>query len=294
MKYPTKHTVVFENSYYRILCFKPSVFGEVDTVLLGAIAGHTSQFTLDFDTDKSLAQCGVENCSGGVYGICIKPPTMFNKWIVTYSSWMQWVADTINFIGDKPVHLVGVCQGGVLATKVTTKYPELVCELTVVAAPIDTSFESIITPAQKIPFVVYQMAVAGFGGVMCGDAMLKAWKKPNAEKHKLGEKDPKKAHFYKCYNETQSITGIAYLEMIYNVFCNIIWLHTYKVDCKLNLVMGLKDDITPPAQTEALEHACSNTVSKRYVSGGHMGTFGSREAMKEDGVFAQIFKGEMV
>jgi poly(3-hydroxyalkanoate) synthetase len=291
MKYPTANEVVFENSYFKILCFKPNVEGETSTVLLGAIAGHTSQFTVDFKEDKSLAQCAVKNAKGGVFSICIKAPTFFSRFIVTYDSWMSWVKETILFVDNGPVHLAGICQGGALAAKVATKYPHLVTELTVAASPIDTSFESVITPAQKIHFSVYQAVVFGSGGVMSGKAMLKAWKKPHAKKHAIAEKDPKNAYFYKCYNEVQDIDQFPYLWMIWNVFINNLLLKSLKIKCKVNILVGLEDDITPPKQTEAIQAACFHKVTRHTVSGGHMCAFGSAEAMRADGPWAIIFGG---
>jgi poly(3-hydroxyalkanoate) synthetase len=290
MKYPTANEVVFENSYFKILCFKPNVEGETSTVLLGAIAGHTSQFSVDYKKDQSLAQCAVENTLGGVYSICIKPPTLMSRWVVTYDSWMKWVADTIEFIDNGPVHLAGICQGGALAAKVATKYPDLVCELTVAAAPIDTSFKSVITPAQKIPFIAYQMAVAKFGGVMSGDAMLEAWMKPHKKHHEEAMKDPDNDYFYRVYFETQDIDPIPYLWMIWNVFiCNLL-LASLNVKCKINTVVGHEDDITPPAQINAIQSACEQVVTQYGVNGGHKYVFGSVEAMKAGGVWAEIFE----
>lgn len=273
------------------LHYKLSVPGEVDTLLLGAIAGHTSQFSVDYKEDQSLAQCAFENALGGVYSICIKPPTLMSRWVVTYDSWMQWVADTINSIGDEPVHLAGICQGGALAAKVATKYPDLVCELTVAAAPIDTSFDSVITPAQKIPFIVYQMAVAKFGGVMSGDAMLDAWMKPHAKHHEEAMKDPNNEYFYRVYFETQDIDPIPYLWMIWNVFINNLLLKSLNIKCKINTVVGYTDDITPPDQIRAIQSACVNDVTEYGVIGGHKYVFGSVEAMKKGGVWSTIFKG---
>jgi poly(3-hydroxyalkanoate) synthetase len=285
------NTVIFENPYYKVLCFKPNN-GKRSTLLLGAIAGHTSQFSVDYKENQSLAQCAVENAPGGVYSICIKPPTLMSRWVVTYDSWMQWVADTIAFINNGPVHLAGICQGGALAAKVATKYPELVSELTVAAAPIDTSFKSVITPAQKIPFIVYQMAVAKFGGVMCGKAMLKAWMKPHKKHHKMAMADPKNDYFYRVYFETQDIDPIPYLWMIWNVFINNLLLKSLDIKCKINTVVGHTDDITPPDQIRAIQSACVNDVTEYGVNGGHKYVFGSIEAMKKGGVWATIFGGE--
>ncbi len=290
MEYPTKNTVVYEDYAIRVLCFKENNEHR-STLLLSAIAGHTSQFSVDFQKDKSLAQCAVENCAGGVFSICIKPPTVFSRWVVTYDSLIEQIKTAIEVINNGKVHLAGICQGGALASKFATKYPNLLDELSIAASPIDTSFESVLTPAQKIPFYVYQSTVVGCGWVMSGKLMLDAWMSHNPELHERERKKPENAYFYSCYMETQDINPMPYLWMIYNVFIENLLLSTLNIKCKVNTLVGETDEITPPRQTTAIQERCAEEITQYSVSGGHMCTFGSGEAMEPGGVWSTIFGG---
>jgi poly(3-hydroxyalkanoate) synthetase len=198
--------------------------------------------------------------------------------------------EAINIIDDGAVHLYGICQGGALAAIFATHYPSYVKELTVVAAPIDSSFESIITPAIKIPMFVYRAIVAANFGVMPGWQLLKAWWDQNKAHHEVEQKKPENANFYKKYKETQTISGAWYLWWVENVLKKRL-VESLNITCKTNAIYGLNDNITTPGQILALQECCDSEVNFYTVNKGHMGAFASEEALKPGGAWSTIFKG---
>jgi pimeloyl-ACP methyl ester carboxylesterase len=287
MEYATAHKVIHNSLYFNILEFKP-VNEHVTTVFVTAIAGHEPQFALDFQEDKSLMQCGVEHCLGGVVSIHIKAPTFISRWVVTYKTWIEQIAETIRFVGG-PVRLVGVCQGGALAAKFATEYPDLVSELVVAAAPINTSTPSIISPAQKFPYSAYHAVVVANGWIMPGKLMVDTWYAQNKDEHDAAKLLPENAHFYACYADAQSIDPWAYLETIQGWFLSLSMYDSLDIQCPTHTIVGLTDEITPQEQVEAIENRCRLPIEKHYTAGGHMSTFASRTAMAADGPYAKIF-----
>lgn len=177
-----------------------------------------------------------------------------------------------------------------MAALFTTRNPDLVCELIIAASPINTSTPSDITPAQKIPYIVYHAAVALHGWVMPGKVMLDAWMSHNKETHERESKKPENAYFYARYNEVQDIYGWPYLRMIQGWFLTLEFYNSLNILCPVQAIMGYKDRLTPPGQTESIENKCVHPITKRYVSGGHFATFASEEAHQPGGVWAEAFK----
>jgi pimeloyl-ACP methyl ester carboxylesterase len=290
MEYATANTTIYQGPYSSIRQFKP-VNDKVTTVLVSAIAGHLPQFSLDFEEGKSVAGSAVKWCEGGVISIHIDAPTAYSRYVVTYNTWLEQIAHAIEFIGTGPVRLVGICQGGALAAVFATRYPHLVAELVVVAAPINTSTPSELSPTQKIPYATYHGVVLAHGWIMPGKVLGDAWYDYNKDEHDEAKKDPKNAHFYACYADVQSIDPMAYLEMILKWFLTRTFFNELDIACPVTTIAGLEDEFTPVEQVEAIERRCKYPIKKLYTSRGHMSTFASEEAHKPDGVWSQVFQG---
>jgi len=291
MEYPTSYTVVLDTPYFQLLCMKESN-EHPDELLLGAIAGHQTQFSIDFREGKSVAGTAVRYSKGGVYVLHVKEPFWAGVFVVTYNTLLDQVEECIKFMDNGPVRLVGICQGGAMAALFVTRKPDLVRELVIAAAPINTSTPSSISPAQKFPLIAYQTTVNLNYGVMPGSLMLKAWMSINKELHEVESKKPENAYFYARYNEVQSIYGMAYIKMIQGWFLSLEFFNELDIRCPVQTIVGRKDKETPQEQVEAIQERCSLPITKHYVSGGHMATFGSAEAMKPDGVWSRIFRSE--
>src|SRR4051812_2466553 len=90
--------------------------------------------------------------------------------------YVRSVRDAIRQIGG-PVHLVGDCQGGWLASIVAALDPESVASLTVGAAPIDFHAGTgplldHVTLARELRGASYRSLVAAGGGVLRGEVMV--------------------------------------------------------------------------------------------------------------------------
>jgi pimeloyl-ACP methyl ester carboxylesterase len=284
-------TVVIDTPFFQLICVKESN-EHPDTVALGAIAGHKIKFSLDYKKGKSVLESSVKYSKGGVYYINVKPPIWAGIFTVTYDTWLDQVAESIKFIDNGPVRLVGICQGGMMAAIFATRNPDLVSELIIAATPINTSTPSSISPSQEFPFIAYQWAIMLNGGIMPGDVLLKAWWSANAEHHEIESKKPENAYFYARYKETQGISGIPFLTMIRKGFLSLEFFNELDIRCPVQVIIGRKDKETPPEQTLAIAKRCRILpITEHYTDGGHMSTFASGQAHKPGGVWSEIFSG---
>jgi poly(3-hydroxyalkanoate) synthetase len=126
------------------------------------------------------------------------------------------------------------------------------------------------------------------GGVMKGSTMLKGWKEPNKAKHEEAEKLPENQHFYSWYNEPQDLSGAWYLWAIEHIFKGNKLPKMLDIKCPVNVVVGLKDPITPPAQAIAVQKNCSEKITVYTTKGGHIGLFISRRAIEDH--WSKLFK----
>jgi len=285
-KWATPHKVIFEDFAIRVLEFRESNLDQT-ILFVPPQAGHDSEGTVEgIKKDRSLIQCALDNTTGGVYSIDWKGAT-YARMFENEKSLQDQVERAINATRSDNVHLVSICQGGWVSALLATNKPELVQKLTLVAAPIDTSFESLLKPAQETHIYWYHTAVMWGGGLMRGDWMLKGWKGPNKKLHEEAEKDPKNDDFYRWYNKTQDLAGGWYLWAIDNIFINNRLPDMLDIKCPVNVVVGLTDDITPPAQTLAVQKNCSHKIKVYEVNGGHFGAFGSEHAIHT--VYPKLF-----
>lgn len=291
MDYATSNTIIHQGPYSSVRQFKPAN-DKVSTILVSAIAGHKPYFSIDFQKGKSVAESAVNYCKGGVFSVHVDAPTLYSRFVVTYDTWLDQIAEAIELIGTGPVRLVGICQGGALAAIFATRYPHLVKELVVVAAPINTSTPSALSPTQKIPYAVYYGVVMAHGWIMPGKVLGDAWYDYNKDEHDEAKKDPKNAHFYACYADVQSIDRFPYLTMINGWFLSLKFFNELDITCPVTTIAGLEDEFTPAEQVEAIERRCKYPIKKLYTRGGHMSTFASKEAFEEGGVYPTIFGNE--
>jgi poly(3-hydroxyalkanoate) synthetase len=258
-----------------------------DGVLIGPPdAGHGDAI-LDYADGQSIIQQALKHTTGGVSHIKWKGATQATKNV----SIADKVSQTLFAMGvSDSSHLVGLCQAGWLFARVATEAPEYVDSLTVAGAPIDTSLgESILKPAFETPLYKYQRAVAMFGGVMPGWLMNVGWKSANPTMHywdKFVNPTEKTKRFYNWYDNVQDLAGSWYLEAIEQVFLENTFKDTLDIKCPVNIAVGLKDDITPAEQTEAIRNYCDGVVRNYACNAGHLGVFTARKSMS---MWANIF-----
>lgn len=275
----TPYKITFEDHAIRVLEFRAVTNPLQQSVLIvNPQAGHGR--IDDYKRGQSLTECTLNNTAGAVHVLDWKGATPFRA-MENEVSLQNQLCDAIKATGSSNVHVVGLCQGGWVAALTATNHPDLIQQLTLAGTPIDTSFESLLTTAQKLPLAMYQGMVMMGGGVMRGEWMLKGWKWPNKEMHREAEKDPKNDHFYSWYNSTQDLAGAWYLWAMWNIFIKNNLPKMLDIKCPVNVVVGDKDDITPPAQTLAVQKNCSHEIKVYNTPGGHLGVFTGSRSINE-------------
>lgn len=285
--FETPYTVKYQDHAIRVLEIVPVTDpSQQSIIIVNPQAGHGR--IDDFDKDQSLTACAMENTTGGVHVLDWKGATPLRAF-ENEVSLQQQLLTAIKATGSDNVHVVGLCQGGWVAALTATNHPGSIQKLTLVGTPIDTSFESLLTPAQKIPLSVYQGMVMMGGGVMKGEWMLKGWKEPNKAAHAAAELLPENDRFYQWYNKTQDLAGGWYLWAMRNIFINNKLPKMLDIKCPVNVVVGEKDEITPAQQTIAVQNNCSEDINIFRSSGGHLGLFMGRTSIRE--VWPKLFSG---
>jgi poly(3-hydroxyalkanoate) synthetase len=223
--------------------------------------------------------------------------------------YIDFLDEALELIGE-PVNLIGDCQGGWLAAIYAALRPEAINTLTIAGAPID--FHAGDGPIHEwVEFLCatggmlfYEGLVAGGGGVLPGKYLLDGFIviKPENEIEKqidllLHLDDPKHRERYRDFEDwfkfTQDLPGDFYLWIVRELFRDNKLISGSlsvggervdlgRIDVPLYLLAGATDHITPPPQVfEARRHMSSTEVVARTTSGGHLGLFMGREALRD-------------
>ena len=314
----TPYKVVYSDHQIELCEYRKGDRGGI-TLIVPPQAGHTSLGIVDYGEGRSLVKCALDNNAAyhGVYVINSKGCTDLRK-NETYDDMTEQViracikANASSGDPDGNIHLVGLCQGGVLATVVCALAPKLFSKLSIAGAPIDCeAAESDLTAAIAKPMATYRMMVA-WGiepfkrGMMSGQDMLMAWKSMNPVSHYIDRYvnlfmgDCSREKLYEWYDNTQDIAGPAYLFMIEEIFKNNKLIKgelevfgrkvaLSAITCEVVMVTGQQDTITPAPQTYALEDVLPVHTKKTWVSveGGHLAVFNGRNGIKT--VWPEVF-----
>lgn len=221
------------------------------------------------------------------------------------------VARAVERIGP-PVNLMGDCQGGWLAAIYAALNPGHVHTLTLAGAPIDfhagdaviDGYVRMLAPGDDLSR--YEALVAAGGGVLKGEHMLGGFiavKPENEVSRQLGLlarlDDGDHVERYRAFEDwfkhTQDIPGALYMWIVKHLFRDNELVRGElmvggsrvelgSIECPLYLLAGEADHITPPAQLFAIAEAASTPardVMRRTTSGGHLGLFMGREALRD-------------
>jgi poly(3-hydroxyalkanoate) synthetase len=294
----TPYTVSIETEAYRLLCFRHTKKEPI--IIIPPQAGHHS-YIADYADGQSLVQCAISNTDKPVYAIEWKSATAARK-NEGVDDLLAQLNECIDHTG--PAHIVGLCQGGWLATIYAALNPDNAISLTIAGAPIDThAGNTVLSDAiHKVPMIAYQTVVDLSGGLMLGDIMLSSWKSFNPKIHYIDRymsPNDNTNEFYQWYDLTQNLSGKWYLWCIKNLFKkNLLYknkmvISDRKVDlrsikCPVNVICGESDDITPPKQTIALIDYCKHGKSYIIPKTGHIGVFMGRTGI--NGIWADLFK----
>lgn len=303
------NTVVASSPITRLRDFSPAgASAAVPTLILPPQAGHHSCIV---DYSERQSQVGVALAAGldRLYVIEWLEATRETA-SASIGDYVGSVRDAIAQIGG-PVHLVGDCQGGWLASIVAALDPDSVASLTVGAAPIDFHAGSgplldHVALAAPLQGGSYRSLVSAGGGVLRGEVMVGGFiaLAPEDEIKKqldllMGMRDPdyvrRYAEFEDWFKWTQDISGAFYLWIVEHLFeGNELAARTLQVDgepvdlrgitCPVNVLAGTRDHITPAEQALALADLVGTDpalVRRELVDAGHLGLFMGRAPLRE-------------
>jgi poly(3-hydroxyalkanoate) synthetase len=309
--------IVMASDLVRLRDFGADDAGDaVPTLLLPPQAGHSSCI-VDYSPEQSQVKTAKAAGLTRLYSLDWVGATDATKH-ATVPDYLAFIEAAIDHIGG-PVNLVGDCQGGWLATIYAALHPEHTHTLTIAGAPIDFhagdgvihDYVKFLSPAD-IRF--YEDVVRLGGGVLKGEFMLNGFItiKPENEVAKqlqllnhIRDEEHVARHraFEDWFKHTQDIPGDFYLWIVERLFRdNALVRGELEIDgrrvdlgriaCPVNLLAGAADHITPPAQVFALAGAVSTPagdIVERVTSGGHLGLFMGREALRDH--WPPIFAG---
>lgn len=275
------------------------------TLILPPQAGHHSCI-VDYSASQSQVRTALEAGLTRTFVLEWLGATQETK-STSIVDYLESVRAAIARIGG-PVNLIGDCQGGWLATIYAALHPGDVATLTIGGAPIDFhAGDSAIADFSRCAggMAPYRLAVELGGGVLGGQLMLGGFigLQPETEVSKQLELAlhldddayvARYREFQDWYAFTQPIPGAMYLWAVEHLFIgNELVRGTLEIDgrpvrlgairCPVNLLGGAEDHITPPDQVFALaDHVGTSPaeVTTRLTSGGHLGLFMGREALR--------------
>ena len=236
--------------------------------------------------------------------------------------YLAFLERSVELIGG-PVNLVGDCQGGWLATIYAALRPEHVNTLTIAGAPIDfhagdgVIHDGVRALCARGDLGFYERVVAASGGVMPGRRILDGFIaiKPENELAKQVQllaniDDPAHRRRYRDFEDwfkyTQDLPGTFYLWIVRELFrdnkliSGDLSIGGERVDLRritapVNLLAGGTDHITPPPQVFAARDVVgtpADAITERTTSGGHLGLFMGREALRHHWppILADVFE----
>jgi poly(3-hydroxyalkanoate) synthetase len=278
--------------------------GSAPLLVLPPQAGHHSCI-VDYSAEQSQVRTALEAGHQEVHVLEWLGATQKTK-DASIADYLELVASAVERL-CRPVHLVGDCQGGWLATIYAALRPGDVATLTVAGAPIDAhAGDSAIADYVRLGggMTPYRLAVELGGGMLPGSVMLGGFValQPETElathlELALHLRDSayveRYAEFRDWYDATQPIPGAMYLWAVEHLFLgNELVRDAMEIDgrpvrlaaieCPVTLLGGEKDHITPPEQVFALaDHVATSPerVERLLVGGGHLGLFMGHDAL---------------
>ena len=308
-RWASPHEIVFEKPLARLRDFSTRRRGVVPTLVLPPQAGHDSCI-VDYSSTQSqmgaILEAGLERALA-LDWVGATPSTAE----ASIEDYLQVVDDAVEHCGGT-VNLIGDCQGGWLATIYAALRPERINTLTLAGAPIDFhagdpvigEIVGQLAPDGNLWF--YEALVAAGGGVLRGRYMLSGFIAINPADEISRQLDllrsvgsashvDRYTEFEDWFKHTQDIPGAFYLWIVRHLFVDNALINGRleiggtrveldRIDVPLNLLGGERDHITPPDQVFAIEGACGTPpeqIRRSLSSGGHLGLFMSREALRE-------------
>lgn len=303
----TENEIIYKNKTMLLRQFNKE---GMPVLILPPQAGHHSNIC-DYAPEQSLVRVLMSRGFNVFVTEWLSASLQYrNLGIEDYIKLTDEAVDKIHEItGFEKIHLIGQCQGGWQAAIYTALNPDKITSLIVAASPIDIDAEHcMLLDYARIPGLC-EYWVDLFGGLMPGWIVLQGFKSLDPIEHYWNKylklfknviKDDKKAigryrRFENWYECTQNLPGRFYLEAVNWIFRNndLVKPGKIKIDekpvdfrnikCPLVLLAGKKDDISPPAQTFAMDkYVNSKDIIKILSEGGHIGTLMGNKSLKEN------------
>jgi len=280
--------------------------GGMPTLVDAPYAGHTAMIA-DYHKGQSLVETLLANGIGHVALTDWKTATADMK-DLEIDNYLAEIVVAIDDLGGR-VNLVGLRQGGWIATMVAARFPDKVNLLVLAGSPIDMDAGNgpIKRMAHESPISFYEELVALGGGLMKGQFMLQGWKNMHPEQHYLQDHidlyehidDPaylaKQETFESWYESPIDLPGRWYLQVITQLFKeNRLAKGTFvglgrrldlkDITCPVYLLAGESDDITTKEQVFDAEKYLGtrrDKIEKKLVPGGHIGLFMGSRTLRE-------------
>lgn len=298
---------------YAVRCFTLRDFSQgkgvkdVPVLLLPPYAGHTSVIA-DFHRRQSLVATLRKH---GVSRVFVTDWHSATEQMKDYDidDYLAALHVAVTDLGGR-VHLIGLCQGGWMASLYAARFPQEVASLVLAGSPIDTQAGDgpIKEFADGLPFSFYESLVASGNGLLKGAFMLQGFKNMNPEKQyfeKYAElykhiDDPdylkRTENFARWYENTLNLPGRWYLQVVRELFRENRFvkgkfvglgkrLNPKDIRCPVYLLAGKEDDITPPPQVFDAEKYFGTTkrkLMKDLAEGGHIGLFMGSRALENN------------
>ncbi len=280
---------------------------EIPVLILPPYAGHTSVIA-DFHKKQSLVETLLQH---GIKRVTVTDwhsatPEMKDYDIDNY---LAEIHVAVSDLGGR-VHLIGLCQGGWIASMYAARYPENVLSLVLAGSPIDTQAGdgAIKEYADTLPFSFYEEMVATGGGLMRGSLMLEGFKNMHPDKQYVEKytelyehiDDPayvkRSENFERWYEYAINLPGRWYLQAVHDLFRENRFvkgkfsglgklLNPKTITCPLYLLAGEQDDITPKEQVFSADKyfgTSATHIVKDLAQGGHIGLFMGSKALTDN------------
>lgn len=280
---------------------------DIPILILPPYAGHTSVIA-DFHEKQSLVETLLESGLKRIFLTDWHSSTMEMK-DYDIDNYLAEIHIAITDLGGR-AHLIGLCQGGWMASLYAARFPKHVASLVLAGAPIDTQAGHgvIKKDSNKLPLSFFEELVASGDGLLKGSYMLEGFKSMHPEKQYVEKyvdlyehiDDPdyvkRTENFERWYEYTIDLPGRWYLQVIKELFKENrfvsgkfvglgLILDPKRIRCPLYLLAGAQDDITPQEQVFNAEQyfgTPSNLVEKDLAKGGHIGLFMGHAALTEN------------
>lgn len=265
-------------------------------LIVAPFALHDSSIA-DFAPQHSIAETLWTAGLGPIYATQWKSATRDMR-SFGIDQYLDDLCRVISHIG-MPVALVGLCQGGWLATAFTARFPEMISALVLAGAPIDIEAASsqITRSLSQVSSPLISSLVRLNGGRVIGDLALPIWSlgldHPFDPQEALQRSDdPKLEAKADAWNKyTVDLPGEFFLQttewlfrenrLARNCFpalgqvCDL-----QRISCPIFVLAAQDDDVVALPQALAIKNCCTNSsVSTLIMPGRHLSLFLGRNSI---------------